>query len=130
MRRSSLLAQKLSRRLLVKMPYFTWDLADVFDVNYAIARFEIYKAFDTLILQFEGGSGGGLCKIFGDTSLACITNGNQIGFSITDVDDDRASRYSINVDLDRVADPPAEKNSNAILYIYSKNNMYTHIISC
>ena len=110
---------------------FTWDLADAFDVNYGFARFNIYKGYESQILLFQGRSGGGLCNTFSDTSLTCITNGNQIGFIIAGVDDDRASRYSISVDLDLLVNPPDEKNSNAILYIYSKNNIIIFLrISC
>ena len=86
--------------------------------------FRIYDddAEKTLLLEFQWNyDGSESCKTFNSTRLWCVVDGPRIGFTLFNVNDSDAGRYTLHVEENDLSEPPEETDSNAFLYIISKN---------
>ncbi|KAK2142096.1 hypothetical protein LSH36_997g02047, partial [Paralvinella palmiformis] len=103
---------------------FIWELDKPFPIS-VWSWFRIYDDDDaekTLLLEFQWSyDGSELCSTFHSTRLWCIVDGPRIGFTLFNVNDSDAGRYTLHVEEDELSDPSEETDSNAFLYIISKN---------
>ena len=89
---------------------FRWTLLDTF----VPGNIYIHKGGDTGNIIVS--AAGGRCTT-ADTSLSCITEDKEVGFGISNIDKDDASRYSISV---RSGTAGTVTDTNGVLYVYRK----------
>ena len=104
---------------------FIWTLSEPFDHTSVTAFFNVsqgYTAEGEVILTYYFGGEDDCQRI--SSSVSCITNGTEIGFSISDIKTDNASIYSLYVMFNSTI-PDEDSNQDALLYLYGK-----YIIRC
>ena len=97
-----------------------WNLSEPFDPSVLGSRFEVYRGYiseSDNILVYIGGSSPFCAPIAANVS--CIVDGYQVGFNITNIQPNNASRYSISV-MTEPFGPTEGTNEDAVLYVYGK----------
>ena len=97
----------------------TWMLSESFDPYTSGAKIKVYQGYidaGNKIITLTGGTVP-VCNPFVN-NISCITDGLHVGFNITNIQPNNASRYSIEVEMKPIGD--YVKDETAVLYIYGK----------
>ena len=97
----------------------TWILSESFDPYIVGAKILVYQGYiddGNIIITLTGGNVP-ICNPFVN-NISCIADGLRVGFNITNIQPNNASRYSIEVEMKPFGD--YVKDETAVLYIYRK----------
>ena len=97
-----------------------WNLSEPFIPSVLGSIFEVYRGYiseSDSILVYIGGSSPFCAPIA--ANISCIVDSYQVGFNITNIQSNNASRYSIYV-MTEPWGPTEGANEDAILYVYGK----------
>jgi hypothetical protein len=97
----------------------TLMLSESFDPYIIGAKIMVYQGYiddGNIIITLTGGNVP-ICNPFVN-NISCIADGLRVGFNITNIQPNNASRYSIEVEMKPFGD--YVKDETAVLYIYRK----------